>query len=352
LAAEILVKLISNEKQLVVTAPSKQQRARYRRAIHRLINGDDVPEGFALKHAGRDRGDLTIRLIEESEEPRPEPRPTVLVPESETSVTDEVRTLGAEVLHGVTEASMERALRILQAIANEAAARGWSLDRKSTDDRKFRITTSECNFDMRLSEELVDRELPDDDELSAAKYAWQRVPLHMRKVGSGRLTLQLGHYWQTKSWSDRSRWTLDDKLGAAFVELERRVADAAEERRRREDDLLRRQQAWDAAALAAQQEYVVDLNRRRLREQVANHADAQAFRAYADTLNTLAERSAGLAEASFIRQWKEWADSEASRLDPLNSPHILRYHEPQAVRPEEYGPFMPNGMSPHGRPTK
>lgn len=212
LAAEILDRLMSGEKKLVLAAPSEPQRARYRRALHRLLNSGQIPEGFALKHTGRDRGDLAIRLVHELEEPRPEPTSTVTVPESMTSVTDGVRALGTGVLVSVTDASMERALRILQAIANESTARGWTLEPKPTDDRKFRITRAECHFDMRLSEELIDRALPDNEQLGAAKYAWQRVSLHMRKVGSGRLTLQLGHYSQTKSWSDRRRWTLDDKL--------------------------------------------------------------------------------------------------------------------------------------------
>jgi hypothetical protein len=53
----------------------------------------------------------------------------------------EVRTLGAEVRMSVAEASMERAFRILQAIANECATRGWTLERETTDDQRFRIST-------------------------------------------------------------------------------------------------------------------------------------------------------------------------------------------------------------------
>jgi hypothetical protein len=62
-----------------------------------------------------------------------------------------------------------------------------------------------------------------------------------------------------------------------FAELDARVAEAAEERRQREADLHRRQQAWDAAVVVAQQTYVVELNRRRLHEQVAHRAQEKKY---------------------------------------------------------------------------
>ena len=51
---------------------------------------------------------------------------------------------------------MDRALRILQAIANECAAPEGTLEPEPTDDRRFRISTSERHFELTLTEELVD----------------------------------------------------------------------------------------------------------------------------------------------------------------------------------------------------
>ncbi|WP_133119206.1 hypothetical protein [Mycolicibacterium agri] len=251
----------------------------------------------------------------------------------------------------VTESSMERALRILQAIADECASRSWTLDRDPRDDRRFQISTSGCSFELGLREELVDREVPDDEKLGAAKYSWQRVPLEVKKVGSGRLTLQLGQYYRTRSWSDRSRWTLDSKLGAVFVELDGRVVEAAAQRRQREADLLRRQQEWDAAVLAAKQAYVVDLNRRRLHEQVAQHAQAQAQRDYAGALDGVLAGCADASAAEAMRKWQRSALDEADRIDPLNNLDMLCHLEPDTIAPDEYEPFMPKGMNAHRRPT-
>jgi hypothetical protein len=352
LAAERLVALTSGEGVVSVASPSDRERARYRRAIHRLITGHQIPQGFTLRHTGRDHGDLHIRLVREVDEPRPEPAPRVVVPLSLDDVGGEVRALGSQIRMAVTEPSMDRALRILQAIANECATREWTLDRDPSDDRRFRIRSPECSFELGLTEELVNREVPDEATLGASKYSWQRIPLQLRKVGSGRLTLQLGQYYRTKSWSDRSRWTLDDKLGAMFAELDARVAEAAEERRQREADLHRRQQAWDAAVLAAQQAYVVDLNRRRLHEQVAHRAHAEDLRGYARTLTEAIDRCDDAVVAESIRSWQRWASQEADRLDPINHPDALRYFEPDTVRPEDYEPFMPKGMSAHRRPDQ
>jgi hypothetical protein len=166
------------------------------------------------------------------------------------------------------------------------------------------------------------------------------------------LTLHLGQYYRTRSWSDRRRWTIDEKLGAMFAELDARVAEAADERRQREADLNRRQQAWDAAVLVARQAYVVDLNRRRLDEQVAHRAHANDLRDYARTLTDATDRCDDAVVAESIRNWQRWASQEADRIDPINHPDTLGYVEPDTMRPEDYEAFMPRGMSAHRRPNQ
>lgn len=352
LAAELLVQLTSAGGQLTVPSPTDRQRAMYRRAIHRLITGHYLPEGFVLRHTGRDHGDLTIRLQHADEVPRRPPSPKVTVPPSSVAITDDVRDLVSGIRLPVTERTMERALRILQAVANECAVRGWSMNRDPEDDSWLKIITSDGAFQLSLREQLVDCDVPDEATLSTSKYSWQRIPLQARKVGSGRLTLQLGKYYPTRSWSDRSRWSLDDKLGALFAELDAQVAEAVEERRRREADLLRRQQAWDAAVLAAKKAYVVDLNRRRLDNQVDSYARARKLREYARALTDVIDSCQDATAANSVRRWQQWASDEADRVDPVNRVDVLCYVEPDSVAPEDYAPFMPAGMNAQHRPTQ
>ena len=252
----------------------------------------------------------------------------------------------------VTAPTIPRARQILQAIANESDKRGWTMNLDPHDDRRFTITTPECSFDLALREELVNAEVPDADTLSAAKYPWQRVPMKIHKVGSGRLTLQLGQYYRARTWSDRTRWRLDDKLGALFVELDNRVAVAAEERRARDADLLRRQQAWDHAAHLAQQDYVGDLNRRRLIDQVTRLRQARDIREYADSLEDSVGSVGDIATATAIREWQQFARAEADRIDPAQHVDQLAYDGPVTVGPDDFTPFMPKGFNAHQRPTR
>ncbi len=351
-AAEILAELATEPRTVTVLAPAPRERALYRRAIHHIITTHQIPEGFQLRHAGRDHGDLTIRLIPESDAPQRRPTPEVAVPAEGSAVSSEVRDLAASRRMAVSDNAMERALRIVQAIYTECLARGWTLRADRSDQRAFEVTTPECTFELTLTEELVNREMPDKEVLSTAKYSWQRVPLQMRKVGSGRLSLRLGRYYRYRTWADRARWTLEDKLGAAFAEMQSRVDDAAAERLRTEDDLLRRQQAWDAAALQARAAYVVDLNRRRLREQAARHGEALALRTYAQALAALAASQPDSTDPAPLSDWARAAIEEAQRLDPLNDRDSLQRLEPENPQPDDYAPFMPKGMNAHRRPTQ
>jgi hypothetical protein len=103
LASGLLAELVSAGGQVTVESPSEKQRARYRRAIHRIITEHRIPEGFILRHTGRDHGDLTIRLLREEDNPRPQPPPKIAVPQTPGAVSDEVRALAAQVRMAVTE---------------------------------------------------------------------------------------------------------------------------------------------------------------------------------------------------------------------------------------------------------
>lgn len=352
LAADILAELDKDGHNLTVRSPSARQRARYRRAIHHVITNGLIPYGFQLRHQGRDHGDLTIRLIPESDVPQRTPAPDVGVPASGHAVSAEIRDLLANRRIALSNTAKERALRIMDGISTECSARGWKLGADPRDERAFQVTTPECTFELTLTEELVARELPDEEALDAAKYPWQRVPLQMRKVGSGRLTLRLGRYYRCRTWSDRSRWTLEDKLGAAFAEMQSRVDEAAAERRLKADDLLRRQQAWDAAVQQAKADYIVDLNRRRVRDQATRHGEAQSLRTYADALTALAHSHADSPDAPSLLEWARAANDEADRLDPLKHLDKLRHLNPENPEPDDYAQFMPKGMNAHRRPTQ
>jgi hypothetical protein len=162
--------------KLVIRDPDQQQRARYRGAIHRLITTNQIPEGFGLRHTGRDRDDLTIRLTALPDDPkRPDPPSRVPVPHTMDEVTPSVMLLGEQEQLAVTPDALDRALRIAQAIANECTARSWTFAPNRDSGRGFRIIAGECTFNFTLTEKLLDREVHDNESLQAAKYPWQRI---------------------------------------------------------------------------------------------------------------------------------------------------------------------------------
>jgi hypothetical protein len=60
---DLLRQLDAANGELHVPDPAPTLRAAYRRAIHHALADGVVPDGVVLRHTGRDRGDLTIRLI-------------------------------------------------------------------------------------------------------------------------------------------------------------------------------------------------------------------------------------------------------------------------------------------------
>jgi hypothetical protein len=156
--------LTTGDGELVIRDPDPQLRARYRRAINRLITDHQITRGFGLRHTGRDRGDLAIRLTALADDStQPDPPPRVSVPDTMDEVTAAVRVLGERLT--VTPYTRNRALRIAQAIANECTARGWTVAPTPNGERGFRITAGECSFDFTLTEELVDHEIHDNQTL-------------------------------------------------------------------------------------------------------------------------------------------------------------------------------------------
>jgi hypothetical protein len=197
---------------MTLADPPASTRAAYRSAISRAITEGLVPDGYALRHSGRDGGDLVIRLVVASELPVPaEKLPEIVVPENLDGCHEAVRMLGDTdglLLH-VSEDARSRALRIARAIADECGRRGYDFGLRDDGKPSFRITVGEDGFDFALSEELDRRVVPDEEKLATAKYSWQRIPSAAKDLPSGRLTLLLGHGYGSVSWGDRKRWSLD-----------------------------------------------------------------------------------------------------------------------------------------------
>jgi hypothetical protein len=347
ISPQSLIDDLQADGTITLTDPTAPTRAAYRRAISRAITEGLVPDGYALRHSGRDWGDLVIRLVLASELPVPaEKLPEIVVPENLNGCHEAVRMLGDTdglLLH-VCQDARPRALRIAQAIADECERRGFDFGLRDDGRPSFRITIGEDRFDFVLSEELDRRVVPDEEKLAAAKYSWQRIPSAARDLPSGRLTLLLGQGYGSVSWGDRKRWSLEQKLPAMFKAVTDRASAHAQARANKEAEKERLRQQWEAAVPRARRAYIDQINRDRLRAQVGSSAEAEAIRRYCTRLDKLAADCRDLDDAARIRAWAAWARQEADRVDPFGDPEQLGFDVPEEIRTYDLDKFMPRGM--------
>jgi len=190
--AQSLLAELQSGGPVTVPDPPGAVRAAYRRAISRAITEGLVPDGYGLRHTGRDRGDLVIRLAPlEDAPPRRQPLPPIPVPETLEGCHDAIAALRESTgLLGVSDAARPRALLIAQAIAGECSRRGYRFGLRDDGQASFQINAGQERFCFTVEEEVERREVADPQKLAAAKYPWQRIPSVVAQVPSGRLLLR------------------------------------------------------------------------------------------------------------------------------------------------------------------
>jgi 3-oxoacyl-ACP reductase-like protein len=165
------------------------------------------------------------------------------------------------------------------------------------------------------------------------------------------LALRLEHHYRNRTWADRSRWRLEDRLNEVLDHVDSLARAEIERQREAHEKGLRDLEAWEAGAAAARRAYVAALNRRRMRNQAARSGRADALRAYAARIRGAVAAEANDALASQIREWEAQVLAEAERMDPLNSLADLRSIEPEQIKASDLAPYMPRGMRIHYRPV-
>lgn len=333
---------------------SREQGGYYENLVSSAIRHRKVPEGKLLEVAsGGTWKDQIVRLVD---------KPgwitatldTIVVAEQLRNPHPVIKTLRDDKDRlGMKPQVRNRALRILDALAKEAARRGYAVKQAVAESGyrypkgHLRITISGHDYTICV-DELNDRvpHVPTAAELrDQERYSWTRIPAH-DSVPSGRLRLRIleGGAIRQDKFTDTKTINLADRLPVVLQEVELRAAAAEERRRQREREQAERERQW---------KQVLENAKVRLREhhrgtvlmaQVQRWRQAQQLDAYIDAMATRVATLTG-EERAAATEWMSWAREYRHQLDPLTQPPAVP-SDPDYTA-EALKPFM-RGWSPYG----
>jgi hypothetical protein len=267
-------------------------------------------------------------------------------------------------LHEVSRDQLQRATRILHAIATEAERRGWLV---TTDAGAMNLTAQDLVCRLTMTEKGVRQRAPWEQQVHHYRnvrpddYFWRDRELPRGpydKDATGKLTVALscdGGWFAGRQgrWSDRQSWTLEERLPHLFREIEARIihgqrmreqerirADETAERAR--SDAEERERAWLDLMAIARERLTDDHRIARLTTHVEAWDQARRIRAYCDAVEAAHRDDAD------TRTWIGWARAHAQRLDPVAIAPALP--EPPEATPEALQPYLPDGWSAQGPP--
>jgi hypothetical protein len=357
--AELVDQLNSAAGEIYIADPSERVRAQYRRAIHGAKERGLVPEGLQLWHTGRDRGDMVIRLLKRHNRPPRVVPPvrapeTVRVPMAEKRVKEKRAKLPTIDLKpalaslAVSKGLLPRCRAILQQLTDEALRRGYEV-LAGVEKSSLVIVASGEHLPFRLFEEQDTKPAPPPTKAELRHYTWGLPPSTI-KVPTGRLALRLDHHYRTRTWADRTRWRLEDRLTEVIDHIDSLAHAEIGRQREAHEKGLRDLEAWEAGAAAARDAYIAALNRRRMRNQATRSGRAHTLRGFADRVLARAATEADPSAAAQMLEWQAAILVEAEWVDPLTAPDELRSVEPEEITASDLAPYMPWGMSIYYRP--
>jgi hypothetical protein len=268
-------------------------------------------------------------------------------------------------LHEVSRKALPRVLRIVHALATEAERRGYQVacvqvredgygrsDWKPTHDGQLVFTINGHALRVRIWEKGAGLRGPYEQQLKRWREDRDKPVQLMQFLdrpkpydsgASGELNIEAlaGSYGRQKSWADRTRWTLEDRLPQLLHELELQAIEAEERRLAREREEAERQRQWEAAVEDAKRRLVDEHRLEVLRNRARAWHEADAIRAYCDAVEARhgAEAIAADPEAA---QWLALAREYADQAQEL--PRMPVDPEPTAEKLKPYlGQWSPYG---------
>lgn len=232
----------------------------------------------------------------------------------------------------VAPSSVDRAMRVLDALVKTLESRGHIVGRTVLDGRdRLTATVSHETIGIEFSEELDRevRELTRAEQAQKAKYPWLHSSVQYRRFPSGRLSLRIDHpdtLGLRKHWADGSRQRIERCLDAFVVQLER-FAEAIKRQRSEREEAERRRRAWEIERYEKLRQISEEEERARTLERQADRwRRSQEIRRFIEAVQAASiAGSDQVPQGDDLQRWVEWASANADRIDPLveSPPSIL-----------------------------
>ncbi|GAA2339117.1 hypothetical protein GCM10010170_021020 [Dactylosporangium salmoneum] len=372
-ATVLIERLQTGGGTVVVSDPDIDTRASYRRAIHAAKQNKLVPDGYELRHTGRNTGDLIIRLYSAAQPYDTDWNRLRLgqADERATAAADYGALEQDPTNLRVAPESIPRVLALLGAINDAGTARKCRIgvDRTTKHPKPY-VKFGSARRSLEFFEEYdqVPHVLTADERRTKRLRPWADIP-EFDSVATGRLRLEVSNVQsgQPLTWRDTPTRSLEqqtgrivaniikaieeqEQLSAAFRQREQerqaaaRLAEqkAAEERRRRD---LERKTKWEHAITKARRLAIEEYRRTTFHTAMEQWQNAVNMRAFCDAL----EHAAAGQEANDgeLTAWLAWARTRADTIDPtIGTPTLATVNFTIEPSPEDLRPHL-NGWNPH-----
>ena len=218
----------------------------------------------------------------------------------------------------VTTASLDRALRIFDALLKACRARGWPVECQADSPWDTQVTVLGEVIPIGIDEKVRTIRAPKEPFETRD---WLKPQPKDTYEPTGKLTLWLGanrpYYGHERTWSDGKRQRIETCLTDVIigfvevVEARRAARREAEERRRQlAEDERRRQEA------AARWEREKD-RREEFKREMEVWYRAREVRLYLAALKEAATQQVEQEPDGRLSRWLRWAERYAAQLDPL-----------------------------------
>lgn len=250
----------------------------------------------------------------------------------------------------VSKASIARAGRFLQGLADTANELGWKVPSKAPNSYS-RDNEAKVDLQLRIRSQIYEVKIWEADERNRHSrpyveqwdhYAGRTSKTVANKdfIPSGRLHVSVSVGWDNRTLLQLGGTPgapLENQLKVLLRKLEIHLAEEDWEHQERERRNRIRKERGDEVRAAAVERVRHERNAKRARDQLRDRQLANSLRQFAEEV---ADHAAGLAgeEHAAAVEWAAWLKRHAEEVDPLNGPlETVRQFNPTA---DELRPHM------------